>query len=40
MVGEVGVMCDLQCAGGFIGWGAAPGVENKHNYMNLLIYID
>lgn len=20
--------------------GAAPGVENKHNYMNLMIYID
>lgn len=24
MVGEVGVMCDLRCGGGFISCGAAP----------------
>jgi hypothetical protein len=27
VVGEVGLMCDLHCAGGVISCGTAPGVE-------------
>ena len=39
MVGEVGVMCDLRCRGGFIRCSAAPGVERLYIHMIYKLFI-
>lgn len=48
MVGEVGVMCDMRCGGGFIRCGAAPderflavriGNSRGWNLVGLLVYL-